>query len=198
MKKVNTKWMVKVAMLSAVSVVLMLFEFPLPFIAPTFYKLDFSEVPVLIGTFALGPLAGVVIEFIKVLLNLIINGSITGGVGEFANFLVGVCFVLPAGLIYKHNKSKKQAVKGMITGTIIMVVAGVFVNAFLLIPAYGNALGISTETFINMGKAIYTSIDSLWKLVLLCVAPFNALKCILVSLITAVIYKPLSRIFKAN
>ena len=110
MKKVNTKWMVKVAMLSAVSVVLMLFEFPLPFIAPPFYELDFSEVPVLIGTFALGPLAGVVIEFVKVLLNLLINGSITGGVGEFANFLVGVCFVFPAGLIYKHNKSKKQGV----------------------------------------------------------------------------------------
>jgi len=198
MKKVNTKWMVKVAMLSAVSVVLMLFEFPLPFIAPPFYELDFSEVPVLIGTFALGPLAGVVIEFVKVLLNLLINGSITGGVGEFANFLVGVCFVFPAGLIYKHNKSKKQAVKGMITGTVIMVVAGVFVNAFLLIPAYGNALGIPTETFINMGKEIHNSIDSLWKLVLLCVAPFNALKCILVSIITAVIYKPLSRVFKAN
>ncbi|MBO5454041.1 MAG: ECF transporter S component [Clostridia bacterium] len=196
MTKINTKWMVKVGMLSAVSVVLMLFEFPLPFIAPPFYELDFSEVPVLIGTFALGPLAGVVIEFIKVLLNLLVNGTITGGVGEFANFLVGACFVLPAGIIYKQKKTKIQAVIGMLAGTVIMVIAGVFVNAFLLIPAYGSALGIPMEAFVGMGSAIHSSIDSLWKLVLLCVAPFNALKCVIVSLITALIYKPLRRILK--
>ena len=94
MKKYNAKWMVKVSMLSAVSVVLMLFEFPIPFIAPPFYELDFSEVPVLLGAFALGPLAGVVIELLKILLNLLINGTITAGVGEFANFVIGISFVL--------------------------------------------------------------------------------------------------------
>ena len=196
MQKVKTRWMVNVAMLSAVSVVLMLVEFPLPFIAPPFYKIDFSEVPVLIGTFALGPLAGVVIEFIKVVLNLLINGTITGGVGEAANFVVGVCFILPAGLIYKRSKTKKQAIIGMITGTVIMVIAGVFVNAYLLIPAYGKALGMPTQAFVDMGKAIHSSIDSLLKMVIYCVAPFNALKCGVVSIITAFIYKSLSKIFK--
>ncbi len=198
MQKINTKWMVKVAMLSAVSVVLMLIEFPLPFIAPPFYKIDFSEIPVLIGTFALGPLAGVVIEFIKVVLNLLINGTITGGVGEAANFVVGVCFVLPAGLIYKYRKTKKWAVMGMIAGTVIMVVTGVIVNTYLLVPAYGNALGMPIDAFVDMGKAIHSSVDSLFEMVLYCVAPFNALKCIIVSVITAFIYKPLGKIFKAN
>ncbi len=198
MQKINTKWMVKVAMLSAISVVLMLVEFPLPFIAPPFYKIDFSEVPVLVGTFALGPLAGVVIEFIKVVLNLLINGTITGGVGEAANFVVGVCLILPAGLIYKYRKNKKQAIIGMITGTVIMVIAGVFVNAYLLIPAYGKALGMPLQAFVDMGKAIHSSIDSLLEMVIYCVAPFNALKCVVVSIITAFIYKPLSKVFKAN
>lgn len=196
MKK--TEWIVKVAMLSAVAVVLMLIEFPLPFIAPPFYKLDFSEIPVLLGTFALGPIAGVVIEFIKVILNLLINGTITGGVGEAANFVVGVAYVLPAGLIYKKFKTKKAASFGMLAGGVVMVALGAVVNAYVLIPAYGSALNMPMEAFVNMGKSIYPSIDSLAKLVIFCVVPFNALKVIIVSLITRFIYKPLSPILKGK
>ena len=103
MKKSKIEWMTKIAMLSAAAMVLMLFEFPLPFVAPMFYELDFSEVPVLVGAFALGPVAGIAIEFLKILVNLLINGTITAGVGELANFLVGVSFILPAELIYKHK-----------------------------------------------------------------------------------------------
>ena len=196
MKK--TEWIVKVAMLSAVAVVLMLIEFPLPFIAPPFYKLDFSEIPVLLGTFALGPIAGVVIEFIKVILNLLINGTITGGVGEAANFVVGVAYVLPAGLIYKKFKTKKAASLGMLAGGVVMVALGAVVNAYVLIPAYGSALNMPMEAFVNMGKSIYPSIDSLAKLVIFCVVPFNALKVIIVSLLTRFIYKPLSPILKGK
>lgn len=196
MKKVS--WCVKVAMLSAVAVVLMLIEFPLPFIAPPFYKLDFSELPVLLGGFALGPLAAVVIEFIKVLLNLLINGTITMGVGESANFIVGVAFVLPAAVIYKRNRTKVSAITGLIVGGIVMVVLGAFVNAYLLIPAYGSALHMEMSQFVDMGRAIHPSIDSLLKLVLLCVVPFNALKVIIVSVITMFIYKPLSPIIKGK
>ena len=103
MRSEKTRTMVEIAMLSAIAVVLMLFEFPLPFIAPPFYELDFSEVPVLIGAFALGPWAGVIIEAIKILLNLVINGTITAFVGEIGNFIIGVAFVLPAALIYNKK-----------------------------------------------------------------------------------------------
>lgn len=195
-KKVD--WLVKVAMLSAIAVVLMLFEFPLPFIAPPFYELDFSEIPVLLGTFALGPLAGVVIEFMKVLLNLLINGTITMGVGEAANFLMGIAFVLPAGLIYRHNKSKKSAILGMVIGGVCMVAIGALVNAYILVPAYGKALSISTQQFVEMGTKIHPSIDSFAKLVILCVVPFNTIKVILVSLAMTFIYKPLSPILKGK
>ena len=196
MKK--TTWMVKVAMLSAVSVVLMLFEFPLPFLAPPFYEFDFSEVPVLLGTFALGPLAGVVIELIKVLLNLLINGTMTGGVGEAANFVVGVAYVLPAGLIYRNCKTKKAAALGMLVGSVVMVTLGAFINAYILIPAYGKALSMPMDTFVEMGRAIHPSIDSLAKLVIFCVVPFNAVKVIVVSLVTRFIYKPLRPILKGK
>lgn len=134
MRSEKTRTMVEIAMLSAIAVVLMLFEFPLPFIAPPFYELDFSEVPVLIGAFALGPWAGVIIEAIKILLNLVINGTITAFVGEIGNFIIGVAFVLPAALIYKHKKSKKTAMIGLATGGIIMIVASCFINVFILLP----------------------------------------------------------------
>lgn len=198
MKNNKTVWMIDIAMLSAVAVILMLLEFPLPFIAPPFYELDFSEIPVLIGTFALGPIAGVVIEAIKVLLNLVINGTITGGVGEAANFVVGVSFILPAGIIYKKYKTKKNAVVGMIAGGISMVVIACFVNAFVLIPAYGAAMGLDMDVFVKMAAAIHPSIDSLWKMIVLCVAPFNIIKAVVVSLLTTVIYKHISPVIKGK
>ncbi len=196
MKK--TKWMVKVAMLSAVAVVLMLIEFPLPFLAPPFYKLDFSEIPVLLGTFALGPVAGVVIEFLKVLINTLIEGTTTMGVGEAANFVVGVSYILPAGLIYKKFKTKKSATLGMIAGGATMIVLGAFLNAFILIPVYAKAFGKSVEDIVNLGKLIFPAIDNVAKLVIFCVVPFNLIKVVLVSLITRFIYKPLSPLLKGK
>lgn len=196
MKK--TQWMVKVAMLSAVSVVLMLIEFPLPFLAPPFYKLDFSEIPVLLGTFALGPVAGVVIELLKVLINTLIEGSQTVGVGETANFLVGVAFVLPAGLIYKKYKTKTASSVGMLVGGATMVVLGAFMNAFVLIPVYAIAFHIPVEQIVEMGSSIFPSIDSLAELVIFCVVPFNVIKVVVVSLITKFIYKPLRPILKGK
>ena len=94
------------------------FEIPLPF-APAFYEIDFSEVPVLVGCFAMGPLAGAVIELIKIILNLAINGTMTAGVGEVANFLIGCSLVVPAGLIYRKMKTRKGAIIGMVTGTLL-------------------------------------------------------------------------------
>ena len=124
--------MAQIGMLSAIATVLMLFEIPLPF-APSFYEIDFSEVPVLVGCFAMGPVAGAAIELIKILLNFAINGTITAGVGELANFLLGCSFVVPAGIIYRKMHTRKGAIIGMATGTVLMTIFGCFLNAFVLL-----------------------------------------------------------------
>jgi len=191
-KQINT--LVKIAMLSAVATVLMLFEFPLPFIAPTFYELDFSEVPVLVGAFALGPIAGVIIEGMKILLNFILNGTITAGVGEVANFVMGVVFVFPAALIYKKSKTRKSAIIGLLVGTVLLLIVGSLINIYVMIPAYGAAFGMPQEAFIGMAAAIWPAIDSMAEFALYCVMPFNLIKCILVSGVTILIYKKLSPI----
>ena len=190
------QWIAKVAILSAMSAVLMLFEFPLPFLAPSFYELDFSEVPALIGGFALGPLAGVVIEAIKILLNFILNGSITGGVGELSNFVLGVAFVLPAALIYKQNKTKKSAFVGLLAGGLTMVILSCFSNAFVMIPLYSKMMPL--EAIIAQAAAIWPVIDNTFKFVLLCVVPFNIVKAILVIAVTMLLYKRLSPILKGK
>ena len=136
----KVKMMVEIAMLGAIATVLMLFEIPLPF-APAFYQIDLSEVPILIGCFSMGPLAGAAIEFLKILLNFLINGTITAGVGELANFIVGCALVLPAGFIYKYHKTKKNAMIGMAAGTAAMTIVGGFMNAFVLLPLYAAAFG---------------------------------------------------------
>lgn len=194
--KVRT--LAQIAMLGAVATVLMLFEFPLPFIAPPFYELDFSEVPILVGAFAMGPLAGVAIEAIKILLNFVINGTITAGVGEFANFILGCAFLLPASLIYRQKKTKKRAIIGMALGTVIMTVAGCVMNAFVLLPAYGAAFGMPVDAFIQMGTAINKSINSLFTFAVLAVGPFNLIKGILDSVIVMLIYKRIRVILKGD
>ena len=197
MKNKKIEWLVKVAMLSAVATVLMLFEFPLPFVAPIFYKLDFSEVPVLIGAFAMGPLAGVAIEAVKILLNFMINGSITGGVGEFSNFVLGVVFVLPAALIYCKNRTRKNAFIGLAVGGITMVVLGCFINAFVMLPLYSSII-IPLEQILAMAASIWPAIDTTLEFVILCVAPFNLIKAVLVAVITMILYKRLSPILKVK
>ncbi len=194
----NVRTLVCVGMLGAISVILMLFEFPLPFIAPSFYELDFSEVPILIGAFALGPAAGVLTELLKILLNLVINGTNTAFVGELGNFIMGCAFVLPAALIYKHKKTRKTAILSLVVGVIFMTVASLLVNALLLLPAYAAAFGMPIQTFIDMGAAINPNVDGIWTFVLLTVAPFNLVKGILVSIVTMLLYKYISPILKGN
>lgn len=185
-----------IAMLSAVAVILMLFEIPLWF-APFFYELDFSEVPVFIGAFALGPVAGIIIELIKVLLNLVINGTDTAGIGELANFLIGCSLVVPAAFIYKRKKSLKAAVFGLALGTFIMVVVGSVLNAYVLLPAYSYFYGVPIEALIEYGTKVNPRITDISSLVLYAVIPFNLLKGVVVSLITTLLYKRLSIIIKS-
>ncbi|MGN0277588.1 MAG: ECF transporter S component [Hominisplanchenecus sp.] len=193
----NLRTMVQVGMLGAVSVVLMMFEIPLWF-APPFYKIDLSEIPVLIGTFAMGPTAGIFIELIKIVLHLLFKGTSTAGVGDFANFLIGCSMIVPAGIIYKVKKTRGGAVAGMITGTLFMAFVGCFLNAFVLLPAYGKAFGMSVDALIAMGTAVNPSINSLFTFVVLAVAPFNLLKGLIVGVITFLLYKHVSPILKGN
>jgi riboflavin transporter FmnP len=189
----SIKTLTKIGVLSAVATVLMLFDFPLWF-APNFYKLDFSEVPILIGGFALGPIAGATIELVKILLNFVLNGTDTGGVGEIANFIVGCSFVLPAAFIYKHNKSVKSAIIGMIAGALSLSIIGSALNYFVLLPVYSRVFGAPIESFIKMGSVINPAIVDLKTLVLYAVAPFNFFKGIVVSAITLLVYKRISPI----
>lgn len=196
-KKTETsvRKLVQIGMLSAIAVVLMLFEIPLPF-APAFYEIDFSEVPVMIGCFVMGPAAGAVIELIKILLNLIINGTLTAGVGEAANFVIGCCLCVPAGLVYKYQRTRKGALIGMITGTLIMTIAGCFINAYVMLPTYAAAFQMPIDALVAMGTAINANITDLFTFVILAVAPFNLLKGVLVSLIVFLIYKKIRPVFK--
>ncbi|MDD2979380.1 MAG: ECF transporter S component [Hespellia sp.] len=195
--KIGVQAIAQVGMLAAIATVLMLFEIPLPF-APSFYEIDFSEVPVLVGCFVMGPVAGAVIELVKIVLNFIINGTITAGVGELANFCIGCAFCVPAGIIYRKMRSRKGALVGMVTGTLLMTVVGVFLNAYLLLPTYAKAFEMPIDALIGMGTAVNPNIDSLLTFVLFAVAPFNLLKGFLVSLIVFLIYKKISPIFRMH
>ena len=185
----------QVGMLGAISVILMLFEIPLPF-APSFYEIDLSEVPVMIGCFVMGPMAGVAIEFIKILLNLVINGTVTAGVGEIANFLIGCSMIVPAGIIYKKMHTRKGAIIGMLFGTVFMAVIGCFINAFVLLPTYAKAFGMPIDALVGMGSAINPKITELTTFVIFATAPFNLLKGVLVSVIVFLIYKKIRPVFK--
>ena len=196
-KLLTVKNLVTIAVLSAVAAVLMYIEFPLWF-APPFYEMDFSEIPVLVGAFAMGPAAGFVIEVLKVVLKLFLKGSTTMGVGDWANLLIGCALVVPAGLIYRKHKTRRHALIGMLAGVVCMATVGAAVNAFMLLPAYGAAFGMETSAFVALGQAIIPAVDSLFKFCLLIVAPFNLVKGLAVSVITLLLYKHISRLLKSR
>ena len=182
---------VTTGVLAAIASILRFVETPLPLI-PTFLKVDFSNIPALIGGFALGPIAGTAILFIKNLVYL--PFSSTGGVGEIADFVISLSLVLPAALIYKYKKNRSGAIIGMASGSAIMsFLAGPLMNYFVLIPFYAMIFfGSSVDAIIEIAAAVNPSITSLWTYILFAVVPFNIIKCIIVCLITGLLYKPLS------
>jgi len=188
---ITTRQLAKVAILSALAFVVMMIEFPLP-IAPPFYKLDFSEVIVLMGGFALGPVYAVIIEALKILLNVLFTGTSTAFVGEFANFVMGFAFVFPAAMYYQYNKTKKGALLGMVFGTVILAVVSAFVNGFIMLPMYSALYHMPMETIVAMGSAIFPAVTNVFTFCLFCVVPFNIVKGVLVSLITYLAYKHVS------
>lgn len=195
----TTRKVTMIGMLSAVATILMLFEIPLPF-APSFYKLDFSELPILVGTFAFGPAAGVMMEFVKILLKLVIKGTSTAFVGDLANFAVGCSFILPASAIYLFKKSKKSAIIACICGTLTMAVFGTAFNAIYLLPAFAKLYGMPLEVILDMGTKVNPLMTpgSIVSFVVVCVAPLNIIKGTAVSILTMLIYKPLSPILKSS
>ena len=187
----STNTIAKIAILSAVATVLMLLKTPI-FLIPGFYKLDLSEVPVLLGAFSMGPVAGILIEAMKTLLNLAIDGTVTAGIGELSNFLVGCSFVVPAAIIYRREKTRKNAVKGLIVGIIVNTVFAAVMNFYILLPVYAMAFSWPLDKIIQMGTAINPYITNLTFFILFATIPFNLLKSLLSSVITFLIYKKLS------
>lgn len=195
----STRKMTVTAMFSAIAMILHLLDFTLPF-APFFYRLDFSELPVLIGAFAFGPVTGVLIEAVKILLKLLIKGTSTAFVGDLANFVIGCSFILPASTIYYFKKSKKSAVTGCIVGTLILTLFGTAFNAVYLLPAFSKLYGMPLDSILAMGSKVNKLMTdgSIVSFVICCVAPMNLIKGGVVSVVTMLIYKPLSPIIKAG
>lgn len=191
-KFLTTRKMALISMLSAISGVLMVLDFPI-FFAPSFYKMDFSELPALIGCFAFGPLSGVLIEFLKILVKLMIKGTTTAFVGELANFLIGSTFILAASLVYIIKKNRKSAVWGCALGTIIMTVFAAFINALYLLPVFAKLFGMPLEKIIAMGTAINEDITDIFSFVALAVAPLTFAKGVFCSVIAIFIYKKLRK-----
>lgn len=190
----NTKTMVKISVLGVISFVLMFFEFPVPFLAPTFMKFDISDLPSLIGAFAIGPMAGVIIQLLKNVLNLLIEGSTTGAVGELANFVVGSVFAYTAGFVYFKKKTFSRAVVGLLLGTVAMTIVITLANYFIMFPLYAKLMGQDIQVFIDMGTAINKNITDLKTMMMISVVPFNLVKGIIVTAITLLVYKRVSPI----
>ena len=182
-----------VAVCSAVAAVLHMLDFPLLFLALEFYKLDFSELPVMLCGFYLGPSAAVICEALKILIKLLLKGTSTAFVGDFANFAVGCSLVLPAVIVYHTKKSRASAIWGLTLGTLILTVFGSAFNAIYLLPKFSELYGIPLDSIIAMGSAINGGIHSVSTFVLLAVAPLNLIKGVAVSLLTLLLYKRVAR-----
>lgn len=182
----SVQYMTRIAILGALSAILFMIEIPVV----AFYKLDVSTLPALLGAFSMGPLAGLAILAIKDVFGLLHSGTMY--VGELADFIMGAAYILPAALIYRYKKSRKNALVGMIVGTVAMIVVAVLVNWKIMIPFYMTAFGMPMESIIGMAQSALPFVDTEWELLLYVTAPFNLLKGIVLSALTFLLYKRLS------
>lgn len=193
-KSFSLNRLVKVGILSALAYILMFIQMPIP-IAPPFMKVDFADVPALIGGFALGPWYGVLIQLIKNILNL--SKTMTGGVGELSNFIVGSTFVLVATSIYRNNKTKKNSIIALILGVLAMSAVATLSNAFVVFPIYGKVMHTDLEAFAKMipGNGL---VNNYFTLMIFSIAPFNIIKGAVEAVVTELIYKRISPFIKSN
>ncbi|APC82904.1 ECF transporter S component [Clostridium botulinum] len=192
MKSSKLNKLVKISVLGTIGFLLMFIEIPIP-IFPEFLKIDISDIPALVGGFALGPVAGILIEFMKNILHSIFKGS-TVFVGEIANFLVGSVLVGISAYIYKRDKTKKGAIVGLAIGTICMSIVAGLLNYYILLPLYEKALNFPIKAVVAIGNKLNPKIVDLKSFIFWSIIPFNLLKGVVVSLITAAIYKNVSPI----
>lgn len=178
-----------IAICSAIAAVLHMLDFPLVFLAPEFYKLDFSELPVLLCGFYLGPSAAVACEGVKILLKLLLKSTTTAFVGDFANFFVGCSFVVPAIIWYHAHKSRHNAIIGLLLGTLSMTIIGTAFNAVYLLPKFAQLYKWPLEDIIRLGTSIHPSVKDVTSFVFFCVAPLNLIKGVTVSFLTVLLYK---------
>ena len=193
-QKITTNSLVKISVLAVLSYILMLMDFPIP-IFPSFLKLDFSDIPALLGGFALGPVAGVLIQLVKVVLYFLTNSS-TGGVGELANFLVGAAYIVPAAAIYHRKKDRTHALIGLILGIVSMTIVGAVTNIYITLPFYSAFMPM--DAIVEMGTVVNSKIVDINTLVLYGITPFNLLKGSIIAFVTLVVYKKVSPILKNN
>lgn len=190
MRNFKLSILMKISLLSVIAFLLMYIELPIP-IFPEFLKIDISDLPALIGSFALGPIVGVSIELVKNILHLIFKGG-TAGIGEFANFVVGAVLVFTAGFFYKGDKSKFGAVKSLIVGTVFMSITASLLNYFVLLPLYEAVLKFPIAAVVGMGNKLNSNIKDLNTFIIWAILPFNILKGVVVSAITLGLYKSVS------
>ena len=188
-KTLSVQYLTRIAVLTALSSILYMISIPIV----AFYSLDLSNLPVLLGAFSMGPVAGLIILGLKSLIGCLTSSTMY--VGELADFIMGAAFMLPAALIYQRNKSRKGALIGMITGTVALILAGCLTNAYLLIPFYMKAFGMPMEAIIGMCAQALPFVDTELKVILFVTAPFNLLKGVVVSALTLVLYKRVERLF---
>ena len=182
-----------IAICAAIAAVLHMLDFPLLFLAPDFYKLDFSELPVMLCGFFLGPSATVTCEALKIILKLLMKGTSTAFVGDFANFAVGCSLVLPAVIIYHTKKSRTSALWGLVLGTVVLTVFGSAFNGIYLLPKFSQLYGIPLDAIIGLGSNINPGIHSVSTFVMLAVAPLNLIKGVSISVLTLLLYKRVAR-----
>lgn len=193
-RKISTARRVSiVGICAAIATVLHVLDFPLLFIAPEFYKLDFSELPVLLCGFYIGPSATVACEGVKILLKLLLKGTSTAYVGDFANFVVGCSLVIPATIIYHIRKSRASAVVGLAVGCVCMTVFGSAFNAVYLLPRFAELFHMPLDVIVGLGTKIHPAINSVPTFVMLCVAPLNLIKSVTVSILSLLLYKRIAK-----
>ena len=185
-KNLSVQYLTRISVLTALASILFLIEIPVV----AFYKLDLSNLPVLLGAFSMGPVPGLIILLLKSLIGMLHSSSMY--VGEMADFIMGAAFVLPAALIYRRHKTRNTALIGMAVGTVVMIVVAVLVNWKIMIPFYMTAYGMPMEAVVGMATKAVPFVDTEWKLLLCVTAPFNLLKGVVLSALTFVLYKHLS------
>ena len=195
MKNKKMQLIVKCSMMAALAAVIMLFKVSLPFVPP-FYELDLSEVIVMLTGFALGPIAAIITEALKIVINLLLNGTATMGVGEFANFVMGLSFVLPAVIYYHAHKTRKSAAIGMAIGVISLCIVACLMNYFVLLPVYAYFFKMDIAALVDMGRALNGNITNLFTFITIGVLPFNIMKGVISSILVYLTYKKVSPILK--